>query len=117
MTEQEQRIALCEWAGWKPEVRRAEIPEADFVHEETFWTKGEATCRGPWLPDTNSLDVLHEFEKRLNEKQEVFYLMRLMDVMKEDHTIGWKIERTYHATAAQRREALLRTLGLWKEDK
>lgn len=63
------------------------------------------------LPDyLNDLNAMHEAEKVLNEKQEHIMNDTLWDLMS-----GRKY--LWHATAAQRAEAFLKTIGKWEEDK
>ncbi len=67
------------------------------------------------VPDFNSLDVMHEAEKVLfNTHEQVgcsVFREQLTKVCGNHHFFA------IHSTAAQRREALLRTLDLWKESK
>lgn len=121
MTDDEIRIAVAECCGWIPELRRAEIPEADFVHEETFWRKGDQVSRSPWLPNYPAdLNACAEMEKTINEEQQRFeYWRQLHNVTKPEgyeprpgcdaHTWGF-----ITATARQRAEAFLRMKLLWK---
>ena len=66
----------------------------------------------------NDLNAMHEAEKVLNEKQQVWYLQKLTQVRFKagvSGMIGCMIDKTVFATAAQRAEAFLRTIGKWKE--
>jgi len=104
MTPEAQRIAIAEAVGFK---------RIGMIEGSPNLMGDLPPCRG-WIeiPDyLNDLNAMHSVEETLSEKQEVFYLIRLAEVMKENHTIGWKLERTYHATAAQRADAFLRTIG------
>ena len=106
MTPEAQRIAIakaCKWAHDK---------DGYFAGWWRKWDGGDQRLRIDQLSDLNAM---HEAEKMLTEKQELFYLIQLMKSMNESGTIGWRSERTYKATAAQRAEAFLRTLNLWKE--
>jgi hypothetical protein len=92
MTPEEQRTAIAEACGWKTGYRD---PEA--------WHP---------LPDyLNDLNAMHEAEKGLVSLQWVSYSRRLQTLCDESFT--WPI----HATASQRAEAFLRTIGKWKEAK
>jgi len=100
MKEQDQRIVLCEWMGWK-------------YHKPT----PEEIATGSYYqyePNTNSLDVLHEMEKKLTDEQHKEF-RRILRYLVTDvpHTDAERA--AYSASAPQRREALLRTLNLWKE--
>ena len=91
MNQEEQRIAIAEACGWKTGYRD---PEA--------WHP---------LPDyLNDLNAMHDAEKVLNEKQEDIMNSTLWDIM-DGRKYLW------HATASQRAEAFLRTIGKWKEAK
>jgi len=57
------------------------------------------------------LNAMHEAEKGLVRLQWVSYLRRLQTLC--DESVTWPI----HATAAQRAEAFLRTIGKWEECK
>jgi hypothetical protein len=88
-----QRIA--EACGWKPAPRgRWKLNE----HVERF--------RPDYL---NDLNAMHEAERTMGDPQLWDeYQSYLSDAMRN---IGW----IYHATAAQRAEAFLKTLNLWKQ--
>ena len=99
MSPTEQQIALCEWMGWeyhKPTPE--ELESGSYYHYE---------------PNTSSLDVLHEMEKKLTDEQCRTY----HEFIKGHHLIATHpaAEWVFHASASQRREALLRTLNLWKD--
>jgi hypothetical protein len=91
MTPEEQRIAIAEACGWKTGYRD---PEA--------WHP---------LPDyLNDLNAMHEAEKVLDKRQEDIMNSTLWDIM-DGRKYLW------HATASQRAESFLRTVGKWKEAK
>ena len=115
MTPEAQRIAIAEACGWKPEIRRAEIPEADFVHEETFWIKDNETRRGPWLPDyLNDLNAMQEARKALTKEQCSKYADILCDQAAECD-LSPNIAELFFLTAPQRAEAFLRTINKWTD--
>jgi hypothetical protein len=63
------------------------------------------------------LNAIHEAEKMLTEKQQVWYLQKLTQIRFRDGVsgmIGCMIDKTTFATAPQRCEAFLRTLGKWR---
>lgn len=100
MTEQEQRIALREWMGWYP----CRCGSNRCIYDE---------CQNGTRKDSNSLDVLHEMEKRLkgsepNEQQFSNYLSALAVIVNSFDTDCLMV-----AEASERREALCRTL--WPE--
>jgi hypothetical protein len=93
MTQEEQRTAIAEACGWKTEYR-------DAVSSVTA------------LPDyLNDLNAMHDAEKVLVSLRWVSYSRRLQTLC--DESVTWPI----HATASQRAEAFLRTIGKWKEAK
>ncbi len=84
------------WAGKAP-------PIAECVHELD-------------IPDyLKDLNAMHEAEKVLNDKQCDNYRNELDRLCLSEHKTVVE-DRVWHATAAQRAEAFLRTLGLWKDD-
>jgi len=62
------------------------------------------------------LNAMHEAEKSLSFEQRDSFMERLYELTieesKHEHTWGMT-----HATAAQRAEAFLRTIGQWEDDK
>jgi hypothetical protein len=100
-----------------------EINEA--IALQLGWAKcacGDIRC-GVWFPHgtshpneaelgvpsfCNDLNAMHDAEKVLNEKQDHIMNDTLWD-MCEGRKYLW------HATASQRAEAFLRTIGKWKE--
>jgi len=109
MTPEAQRIAIAEACGWKTEYR-------DAVSSVTA------------LPDyLNDLNAMHDAEEHA--------IHNLMDadewgeygmLLKRSHPHGLflngevdyhDLATILHATAAQRAEAFLRTIGKWEEDK
>lgn len=66
-------------------------------------------CYQEGMPDyLSDLNAMHEAEKILTDQQQVDYAHALRTI------VGWN--PMWAATAAQRAEAFLRSLGLWKED-
>ncbi len=110
MTETEQQIALCEWMGWT-DCRPSSEPGITWgVKPGETVVLANGKLMADFLPNTNSLDVLHEMEKKLTQEQATSYHFNLVLICDDDKSFI----PTYLATAPQRREALLRTLGLWK---
>jgi hypothetical protein len=110
MTPEKQRIAIGEAHGWKC--------NAAFKEAFACWVRpGNAEWQTEWLPDyLSDLNQIHEAEKMLTEAQWGPYCVRLNEIVcacGNTQTCGYTIA----ATAAQRAEAFLRVLGLWKETK
>lgn len=98
MNKEDQRIAIAEACG----IDIREHTVADFL-------TGKSNIRSYELPDyLDDLNAMHEAEKTLRNQftlQEEEYWRRLQHV--EPHPI--------YATAAQRAEAFLKTIGKWAD--
>ena len=116
MNPEQQRIAIAEACGWVREY--SDVPTWDTslksykpVRTMLFMRK-EKCFRAENLPDyLNDLNAMHEAEKNLNLKQQMLYQGMIGKVT------GNKCPALFgqiHATAAQRAEAFLKTLNLWK---
>lgn len=115
MTPEAQRIAIAEACGWTkisndfPDFGAEGVMglRPNFIHDEN--REG--------LPDYPAdLNAMHEAEKVLTASQTYDYISCLVD----DTRAGWTdaFEEVFivaHATAAQRAEAFLRTIGKWVE--
>lgn len=107
MTEQEQMRALLEWMGWTPR------------HQEKFdplamWGKPPGIEDGWKQCPPLTLDLMHEAERKGLQTNGMW--KDYEDWLKSIIPYDFKAEsRTIHATAPQRLEAFLRTVGLWKE--
>lgn len=103
MKTEQQRIALYTWAGWTHYHEHLWVPPGviDF---------SELDC--VYLPDClNDLNAVHELEKKLTPLQWNDYANKLIQYWEAG---GTRFAGAIHATAAQRCEALLKTLNLWK---
>ena len=110
MTPEEQRVAIAEACGWT---------------ETEAWLDGRrcferADSNAGWdfdsLPDyINDLNAMHEAEKVLigDEPEN----SELWCDFQTNLVIACPAYLSYHATASQRAEAFLRTIGKWKEAK
>jgi hypothetical protein len=111
MSEDEQRIALCQAMGWKC-IQSGPNGYPIGINQEPDVFRP--------LPDTNSLDVLHGFEMKLTQDQQITYTVELWRVVNGVLPAIGSAPYLGHfasATAAQRREALCRVLGLHKDSK
>lgn len=99
MTPEEQRIALAEWAGWE-ELRDGRYKKDGIVER--------------FIPDyPNDLNAVHLLEKKLPDGHTYWeFIGHLDDIVKRD-LLPFIADRA-NATAAQRCEAILKTLNLWK---
>lgn len=94
MSEREINIAIAEARGW------TDTPIVDGKY-------GQAD-----VPDyCNDLNAMHEAEKVLLSEYGMNYCTRLT------YLIGKSVYASIHATARQRAEAFLRTLGKWEGTK
>ena len=100
MKQELQRIKIAETCGWE---------KAN--HLGLGWWRHpveKTACTTDDLPHyLNDLNAMHEAEKLIRQHREkrITYAHLLMNFAGD----------AYHATAAQRAEAFLRTLGLWEE--
>jgi hypothetical protein len=133
MSPEAQRIAIAEACGWTECRPRASVTDRPWisgfnpcpdktiaVFNEYGVEMEEPRALDPeTLPDyLNDLNAMHEAEKTLTDEQQLQYGNEVIDVC--DRAIDPADRRAksfdlFHATAAQRAEAFLRTLGLWKD--
>lgn len=118
MTAEQQRIAIATAVGWTKE---------QYTHRAGCWISpdGKTGCRSTLaLPDfLNDLNACAEFEKTLSRAECYAYQSHLIDIVREEKpTISecldgklWSERWTWHASAAQRCEAFLRTKDLWTD--
>jgi hypothetical protein len=114
MTPEEQRIAIAVACGWKQQDKIFNwLPPEGFVGKN-----GGIRQSHKCLPDyLNDLNAMHEAEKVLTTDQSVAYRICLMSNSDGRRAVFPTLEAALcHATAAQRCEAFLKTLGLWKKD-
>lgn len=125
VTTEQQRIAIAEWCGW----------ERQTDSRGSYWYAPEKANQHKFdyheLPDyLNDLNAMWEAEEKLLtgdgwKDRLAKYSSKLMPVMHDTDfgrvDVAFKNDMvhlryfTLHATASQRCEALLRTLGLWKD--
>jgi hypothetical protein len=107
MKPEQQRIAIAEACGWK------NYDHPDVMQLKHEWTMPEKWCMDPKgvlrfnhnRPDyLNDLNSMHDAEKILDFNQ-------LRDM--EDSVSFRFAVLPFHATASQRAEAFLRTIGKW----
>lgn len=122
--------SMQEWFWYKP---GNDLFKPDFVMTVQFGFPSGNRCGNP-IPDTvpnylSDLNAVHELEKRLTERQRAVYgdtLNTVCYAFDHDYYQGWiatsdcgsfarGLYTIANATAAQRYEALLKTLSLWKE--
>lgn len=108
MSPEEQRIAIAHACGW-----------TDIRWTGNRYVGSTKEYGSPQeLPDfCDDLNAMHEAEKALDENQQLVYGSRLYEItgaynQETQRREGWK---EIHSTAAQRAEAFLKTMNLWKE--
>jgi hypothetical protein len=113
MKPEKQRIAIAKACGWTwtnrcPEHGKQTIKS--WLNEHS----GEKVFYDSSLPDyPNDLNAMHEAEKTLSYDDKQKYLDILADAPRED--IYYTYADSVFATAGQRAEAFLRTVGRWEE--
>jgi hypothetical protein len=118
MTDQEINAAIAAHVGWKS---RTVIVHHSVGYQWdeslTVWTNPEG--RDDVLPSyTTDLNAMHEAEKVLGEKRIRSYAFTLAQVLDTSPTVDLDDQfLNIHATASQRAEAFLRTIGKWEEAK
>lgn len=110
MNKEHQRIAIAEACGWK---RHSELDYAWCApHQSDCPLVAELIPVPDYL---NDLNAMHEAEKKLSPKDCYIYNANLCKLMGDWTPQSSAPNWVFHATAAQRAEAFLRTLNLWKE--
>ena len=109
MTPEQQRIAIAEWMGWQY--------SWTLLSGTKLYSRDQQELAEYHLPDyVNDLNAIHEAEKRIPEDQTMIYGLHINEIMLKDFESGNKKEHAicdWYATASQRAEALLRTIGKW----
>ena len=104
MKPEQQRIAIAEACGWEP------LPEGHFHPDNPI---------GQTMPNyLFDLNAMHDAEKVLKQRWSN-YCEKLLEIVEpEPRSLEvchyWNL---LHATASQRAEAFLRTIGKWEESK
>lgn len=114
MKPEAQRIAIAEACGWKHIHWNGgdSIPFGDNP-------KGNKSYRAyDTLHDyLNDLNAMHEVEKTLDYEYWYLFILHLGDIVQLSNHLKWITPYNYvSATASQRAEAFLRTIGKWVEE-
>jgi hypothetical protein len=106
MTPEKQRIAIADACGW------TDCSSGTGFHPKSRTKYADDLIA---LPDyLNDLNAMHEAEKALNTDALCDeYNSRIESMVSGKSPLGWK----WHATAAQRAEAFLRTINKWDDSK
>lgn len=111
MNDQEINIAIAEACGWT-NIRTFTRHKDEWIDPNKaeigmIGTPPEVGCCS--VPSyATDLNAMHEAEKVLTPEQEAAYVTTLCLTVQPE-------PRLHHATARQRAEAFLRTIGKWKE--
>ena len=108
MTDEQINQRIAEACGWQfiPEYYHGKDQPPEFT---TVTPDGRHLCG--YYPDyLNDLNAMHDAEKILSPTSEIEWHNQLQNVC----GCSWRV--MIRATAAQRAEAFLRTLGRWEEE-
>lgn len=106
MTNDQINVAIAEACGW------TEISSDCVVGK----APGETCNRVMFLSNyCANLNAMHEAEKVLTEFDWFIYVSHLAQIVRSSNQSEVKFGQSIHATARQRAEAFLRTLGKWEE--
>ena len=109
MTPEEKRIAIAEACGW---VINNSPPYRGLAWHKTISKTKRTHDALEELPDyLNDLNAMHEAEKTLSRGQLHTYMLNMQDVKGLGGNNHWL---NFHATAAQRADAFLMTIGKLK---
>jgi hypothetical protein len=101
---EQQRIAIAEACGWVREF------DGNYEEPEWYWIPPNDPDGDSELPDyCNDLNAMHEAENVLTNEQWWLFVEFLTEIR------GGGVALCISATAAQRAEAFLKTLNLWKQ--
>ncbi len=120
MTPESQRIAIAAHLGWQTsplpfERHCCKLDSPNGTFKVAWWHEKVAGCQ--WQPPDylSDLNAMHEAEKVLTQEQGKEYTLAVMRIVNVER--GWAtVDAMLRASAAQRAEAFLKTLGLWKEN-
>ncbi len=118
MNKEKQRIALAKYRGYKDIAWRV-VCEGTGMDTWVLCSGiiGKGGCE---IPDYgNNLSAMHEVEKSMTDEQWEEYSNILFDITHPWDDCGSFesiIRATCHADAAQRLEAILKTLNLWEQE-
>lgn len=124
MNTTEQRTAIAEACGWKwvengPE-RRVWWSDSDSdVMQTSYWLCSDGEVRNDYenFDYLNDLNAIHEAEKVLTNEQLHTYVSILRRIVERDELQGRGRSYICIGSTAQRAEAFLKTLNLWKDTK
>jgi hypothetical protein len=115
MTKYKQRAAIAEACGWifKPDEFGWSFAK---INKEGPWCKYVKSERKPFPNYPNDLNAMHEAENILSEAQRLQYWWALYEIVDDSGDNTENLINATCATAAQRAEAFLKTIGKWKSE-
>lgn len=118
MAPEDQRIAIAEACGWKRDERGWSRPDGSRAEHNEMLDVCYQVVQHDCPDFLNDLNAMHEAEKRIVEEAERGYRydMMLYMVVQANEEGMTNFMKLWHATAAQRAEAFLRTIGKWIEE-
>lgn len=114
MNPEQQRVAIAEACGW------TEIEPCTCCDTVSRGYEPTPGAHKKHIPDyLNDLNAMHEAEKVLTNEQDLEYSCALEQVVEGRFVTNNSedMRRLRSATASQRAEAFLRTIGKWEEAK
>lgn len=118
MSPEAQRIAVAETCGWCDISTQCPWEKCAHPVGQLF---GKLNGVSGYVPDyPNDLNAMHEAEKMLTGEQRIDYWNKVIAICDRDMGLPgkrWAATTFFiiHATAAQRCEAFLRTIGKWTD--
>ena len=113
MNKEKQRIAIAEFCGWSQDEVLGWWAPDDSEWYGTSWGID-------MLPNyLNDLNAMHDAEKGLTDAQWREYtnnLLNLTAMYIDQEGAPMRLVSSIHATAEQRAEALLKTIGRWEDE-
>lgn len=121
MTPEAQRTAIAEWCGWHLHERHRGL---ELPLNLQCWTNDKEERFGNYLPDyLSDLNAVQVVLSNLSIEDGALYVLKLWQVVIGSDTDLMRgciyeedIFRVLTATASQRCEALLRTIGKWRDE-
>lgn len=114
MTPEQQRIAIARACGWTTIYQASSSRHTPKPSDPWIGNLLSENKAGHLIPDyLNDLNAMHEAEKGLFDRND-WSACKYQETLQQQvmPTPSW----TWHATAAQRAEAFLRTIGKWTDD-
>jgi len=120
MTKEKQRIVIAEFCGWREAFpRHTDLgKERGGILLPYKWEQIGTGARGMEPPNyPEDLNAMNEAECHLKVGQVELFVEELMGLVpKSEYVPRDRLFWFCHATASQRAEAFIKTLGLWEQD-